>query len=447
MVNRCSFELWVTLDAGSELLQLDVHLLVAAIEMLYFVDLCGAVCRECGDNQCGTGTEVCSAYGATVEFWNSVNSGSSVFKSDGSAESIEFVDVLKAFREHAISDGTGSRGDAEQCSHLGLQVGRESGVRFGDDVFCPNCTAALDTEAIFGLCHADSDVTDPVEKSDEVIDGSVGDSDISVSCRGGDGKRGGFDAIGDDGVIRSCELFDAVDFKDTRFGEFDAGTSSVEEASEFRDFRLLSCIADHCGALCEHCCGEHIAGTCDSGAGRSGEVEIGGGESISAGVDPAVGDLEVGAECCKSAEVEINGARADAAATGERDCGGAESGEEWSEQADSGAHAADERFIGRSGRGCWRMDTDAARNGGGHRAVIIGRQDLSAGGLQEEQHGLDVKQRREITNDGAAVDGERSSEDGQRRVLAAADRDRSGQRRSSVNAKIGLQKGLRRAVS
>jgi hypothetical protein len=25
--------------------------------------------------------------------------------------------------------------------------------------------------------------------------------------------------------------------------------------------------------------------------------------------------------------------------------------------------------------------------------VIIGRQDLSAGGLQEEQHGLDVKQR------------------------------------------------------
>lgn len=331
-----------TLDTGTELLQLDVHLLIAAIKVLDFVNFCGSVCRQGGNDQRGTGAEVCGAYGATVESGNSVNSGCSVFESDGSAKSIELVDVLKTFREYSISDGAGSRSDAEQGCHLSLQVGGEPGVRFGSDVFGPNHTGASDTKAICCMGYLDSDVADPVEKSDEMIDGSVGDPNIAESCCSGNCKRGSFDAIGDDRVVGSRELFDALDFKDTGFREFDACTSSIEEACEFRDFRLLSCVSDDGGTMSEHCGGEHIAGACDGGAGGAGEVEIGGSKSISAGVDPAVVDFEVGAKCSKSAEMQIDGSRADSATTGERDCGGAKPGEQWSKQADPGTHAADE---------------------------------------------------------------------------------------------------------
>ncbi len=98
------------------------------------MDFGGAMGSEGSDDQSGTGAEVCGADCASVKFGNSVNHSSSVLSADGCTKPIEFMDVLKAFREDAIGDGAGSLSDGKQSGHLGLQVGGDPGERFGCNI-------------------------------------------------------------------------------------------------------------------------------------------------------------------------------------------------------------------------------------------------------------------------------------------------------------------------
>jgi len=419
--------------------QFGFQLFIAAIEVLDFEDFGGAVGSEGSDDQSCAGAEVGGADCAPVQLRDSADYCRAVSGENGSAEAIEFVNVLKAFRKHAVGDCAGSLSDGQQGSHLRLEIGGDSGERFGREALGTECGCALDEESFSGIADAGTDAAEPLEEIEQLCDGGVEDADAAASGCGGDGECGCFYAIRKDRVIRCGELFDTVNLNKSGLGEFDAGTGRSEKSSEFVDFGFLSRIADEGGATGEHCGGEDVAGAGDGGSGGAREVDVRGGELFCAGVDPAVGDLQVGAERSEAFEVQIDGSRADATATWQRDGRGAEPGEEWSEQADAGAHAADERCVGRGGGGLRRMNADAVRDALELWVGVVGDGNLGAGGLQQQEHGLDVKQRRQVADHAGTMDGERGGEDGQRRILAAADSDCARQWRSSVNAKGLLQ--------
>jgi len=291
-----------------------------------------------------------------------------------------------------------------------------------------------------GGVNAGADAAEPVEESGQLGDGGVEDANVAASDGGGNGERGGFDAIRKDGVIRRRELFDAMDLNDAGLWKMDASAGGVEESGEFADFGFLCSVADCGGTAGEYCGGKHVAGAGHGGPGRACEIDVGGGELSSAGVDPAVGDLKRGAECSQSAEMQIDGTRADAAAARERDGGSAETCEQRTEETDAGAHAANERWIGGSWGDGWRVNNDTAGNAGWRRSGVVGHGDPCAGRLEQQEHGVDVEQCREVADDSGAADGEGSGEDGKRCIFAATDGDRSRERRPSVNPKILLQK-------
>lgn len=428
-----------TLDIGSQKLQFRFQLFIAAIEMLNFEDCGGAVGSEGSDDQGCAGAEVGGADGASVQLGNPADNCRSVFSHDGCTEAIEFVNVLKAFRKHAVGNRAGSLSDGEQGCHLRLEIGRDSGEGFGSEALGKECGCALDEESISRVADVGTDAAKPLEEIEQLCDGRVEDADAAASGCGGDGECGCFDAIRKDRVISGGQLFDTVNLNDSRLGKFDAGTGRGEESGELVDFRFLSCVADEGGAAGEHCGGKDVAGAGDGGSGGAGEVDVGGCELFCAGVDPAVSDLQIGAERSEAFEVQIDGPRADATAARQWDGRGAEPGEHWSEKADAGAHAADERCVGRGGGGLRRMNTDAVRDAVELWVGVVGNGNSGAGGLQQQQHGLHVKERRQVADDAGALDGERGGEDGQRRILAAADCDCASQWRSSLNAKVLLQ--------
>ena len=105
--------------------------------------------------------------------------------------------------------------------------------------------------------------------------------------------------------------------------------------------------------------GEHDAGADEAALGRLGD-------------DIALVDIDLGAELLEAEEEEIDRARADGAAAGQRDAGLVAAGEQRPDDPEAGAHLGDE-LVGRGGvddvggmEGHALADRARPRRGGGH---------------------------------------------------------------------------------
>lgn len=286
---------------------------------------------------------------------------------DVGAEFGEFGDVLEAFREDEIGDAAGTVCEREQGGHLGLEVGWDSRVGLSSDIVRLDDSAADDFDGvmwciwgvIFGVdSQLGAGGCEPGAEGVEVLCGHILDGDVSAGDGGGDGEGGGFDAVGDHGMDGGLQSGDAVNFDGAGGGEMDFCARVTEEGGEFRDFGFLCGVLNAGGTMCKGGCGEDVAGAGDGWAGGTGEIDVGAVKFGGGGMNAAIGDAELCAECSESLEVEVNGAWTDAAAAGEGDCGFAVACEEWSEEADACAHAADKLWVGGFGRGGRWLNAD-----------------------------------------------------------------------------------------
>ncbi len=209
------------------------------------------------------------------------------------------------------------------------------------------------------------------------------------------------------------------DVDDVRPGAVDLRAHLVENATEFLDLRLTRAVDERRAPAREG--GRHHQVL---GAGDGGDVEV---DLAAAQAAPAAGPLGQdvpaleayrAAHRLEALEMLVDGPRADRASAGERHPRAAEARDERPEHENARAHLL-HQLVG-------RLRTDARPR----RHVDDGRRHghVAAEKAQERCGRLDVAERRHVPQPARAVGKECGAEDGQSRVLRAADPHRAAQR-------------------
>ncbi len=169
--------------------------------------------------------------------------------------------------------------------------------------------------------HFDAGFAQLVQHGVHVVGARAANGDFAVGGGGGDGKGGGFDAVGNDLVFRAVQTLDAGhgDGGAARAGDFRA--HGVEEIGEVHDLRFAGGAFDDGHAFGQHG-GHHDVGRAQDGrAGASAQKQIRALELLGAGVDVAAFDSNFRAQGLQALEMEVDGARADDAAARQGDHG------------------------------------------------------------------------------------------------------------------------------
>jgi hypothetical protein len=232
---------------------------------------------------------------------------------------------------------------------------------------------------------------------------------------GGNGKRAGLDAIGDDGVLDRLQLVDAFDRDDRGAGAGDLGAHLVQHHAEVLDLGLARGVLDDGAALGERRRHHQVLA---AGHGRHVEDDRRALQPLALDVDVAVIEDDLGAHRGEPLQVLIDRPRADGAAARLRHPGPTEARDQRAEHHDRRAHGL-HQIVGRLELGLLRR-----RRADDHRALAL---DLAAELAQELGHGRHVLQLRDVLERAGPAGQERRGHHRQRGVLGAADGDVSNQ--------------------
>ena len=98
----------------------------------------------------------------------------------------------------------------------------------------------------------------------------------ALACNSSSNKEGScLDAVGNDSVIGSVELFYPLDFDALGSGSGNPSTHGDKEIGEIDDFGFLCGSLDHRCALSEDCCHHDIAGSKDSRSVAPAKIDSG----------------------------------------------------------------------------------------------------------------------------------------------------------------------------
>ena len=100
--------------------------------------------------------------------------------------------------------------------HLRLQVGREAGIRRGENVGAAGDPRGLHADPILARGHLDAALDEFVEQGVQVVRAAARHGDVAARRAPRQQQRSGDDAVGDDLVLDAVQLGDAVD--DERVG-------------------------------------------------------------------------------------------------------------------------------------------------------------------------------------------------------------------------------------
>ncbi|MCY1233808.1 hypothetical protein D9M72_463650 [compost metagenome] len=202
----------------------------------------------------------------------------------------------------------------------------------------------------------------------------------------------------------------------------DLGAHGIEAVGEVDDFGLARGVAQHRGAVCKRR-GHHQ----DVG-GADGHLR----ESVACAdqaafrrrrVDVAAVDLDIGAECLKAFDEQIDRARADGATTGQRYAGLAFTGEQRADHPEACAHLRHQ--LVRRGRiddvAAGEMDGAGVALALALAATVDG--DVDAVVAEDADQLLDVGQMRHVFERQRVVGQKRRDHQRQGRVLGAGNRD------------------------
>ena len=233
----------------------------------------------------------------------------------------------------------------------------------------------------------------------------------------------GLDLVGDDGIGAAVQLLDAVDLHGVGAGSADVRAHGVEEVRQIHDMRLARRVFDDRAAA------GRDGGEDDVHRRADGDLVKIDARAAQAAVrrlrdHEAAAHVDIGAERRHALDVLFDGTNAEIAAAGHGRLGPAEAPE----------HRADQ-IVGRtdlSGQIVGRIH--AARGG----AVDLDRRavdesDLRAEVAEDGQQHIRVADLRYILDTADAVDQKRRGDDGDRRVLRAADLHFAAQGRAAVD--------------
>ncbi len=213
----------------------------------------------------------------------------------------------------------------------------------------------------------------------------------------------------------------ALDDDPVGAGALDLGAHGAQEIRQIDDFGLARRILEHRLALGEGRRHHEILG---AGDGDRLEHQARALAGAGARLDVAVLDVNVRAHGLQAGDVNVDRARADRAAAGQRHIRRAEARQQGSEHQDRGAHGL-HQLVGREvfldGR-C--IDFDAHLFVDGHR---------HAHAPEQLDHGGDVLQMRHVRHRHRTVRQQAAGQDGQGRVLGAGDADLALERDAAVN--------------
>lgn len=263
--------------------------------------------------------------------------------------------MLEAFWEDDVGNAAVSVSKREQRCHLGLEVSGYARIGLSNHICGMNSSGMGYIKSVMvirgagiqrgNLGEVYTCAMKPLDKREHLGCGGLPDGYPAACDGGGDGEGGGFDPVRTDGVLSRFQCCYTMDLDRSGLREMNMSTGAGEEGGEFCNFWFLSGIEDTSGAGGERGGGKDIAGAGYCGAGGTGEVNSGTMEFTGDCMDEAVCNVDVGAERRESCEVEVDWSGADAAATWKWDHGLTVASNEGTEQADAGAHAADEQRV------------------------------------------------------------------------------------------------------
>src|SRR5438270_1537166 len=145
---------------------------------------------------------------------------------------------------------------------------------------------------------------------------AAGDVEVASSHGAGNDEGASLDAIWDDSMLGTIQLGDTLHADGGRTSAFDAGSHFVEQIGEVGDFRLARAVLQNRLTFGQGGSHQQIFGSgyCDFVEGNFSAFEAGG-----AGFYVAVFLRDLRAQLFEAFDVEIDGASADRASTGERD--------------------------------------------------------------------------------------------------------------------------------
>ena len=397
---------------------------VAAVDVVDAVDDGLAVGDEGGEDERGGGAQVAGEDGGGAERSFAADDGAAAFDFDVCAHADQFLGVHEAVLENIFGDDRSAFGLRGQRHELRLHVGGESGKFFGGHVGGGEGIVAHDADGIGGGFGFDADFLQFAEHGAEVSGIASGDVEVAAGHGAGDEERAGFDAVGNDAVLRAFQFAYALHADGGCAGAFDFGSHFVEQGGEVGDFGFAGAVLQNGFAFGESGGHEQVFG---AGDGDFVEDNFRAFEAIGGGFDVAVVLRDFRAELFESFDVQVDGTAADGAAAGERDAGAAAAGDERSEDERGGAHGLDQ-FVGGFGAG-----EIFAVDGGAVVGASVAEFDLGAHGGEQVARGLNVADLRNVFEDDGFVGEQGGGHAGKRGVFCAADADGAEQRLAAAD--------------
>ncbi len=232
------------------------------------------------------------------------------------------------------------------------------------------------------------------------------DGDVFAGNCGGDEESSGLDAVGNDVVLRAVKFLYALDDDAARAGTFDLGAHFDEEIGEVDDLRLFGGTVDDGRALGEDS-GHHDIVRAEHGRAEfAAEIDECALQMRGEHLNVAGLHSHSGAECFEAFEVQIDRAVADDAAAGQGNRGFLFTAKQRTEDADRGAHLADDVVRG--------LGSDVF---GLHGDRAAGALDLAAEFAEDREHVVNVAQVGNARDDAGFLREQGCGQNRKRRVL------------------------------
>ena len=247
----------------------------------------------------------------------------------------------------------------------------------------------------------------------------VFDGDVPIADGPADQECPGFDAVGNDVVLRPTQAVHPPDPDDLLADPLDPRPHLDQELGQGGDLGLQGAVSQHGFALGQRGGHEQILGPPD---GLFVELDVRTVKPGGLGLDGAVLEREVGAQLLHSGDVEVDRPGTDGAPAGESDVRLAVSRQERPQDEHRGPHRP-HQLVGRLGR-----DDFLGPDGKGAPGEIRLRAQL----LHQSQDRQDVLDQRDVPESELFLGQERGDDGRENGVLGAADPDPAAQRARAV---------------
>ena len=232
------------------------------------------------------------------------------------------------------------------------------------------------------------------------------DDDLALQTGGGDGKRGRFDVIGDDVVLKAAEMRAALDFDAVGAGAGKTRAHFHQHLRQVHHMRLAGRVFDHGFAGNGRSQEQRVF---SGGHRRLHQKKVAGGWPGQGSAETTFQRLEHGAQRLQRFEMGFQTATTDDAAARRRQRGLAGARQECAQKQDRGAKLAGERFVQ---RGFVDVAVDA-------HSVAVEALDCLAETLQKLQHDLHIADGRQVGQDAGLVGEHGGGDDGQGGIFVA----------------------------